>query len=89
MQKNAINGQFCDCTQNGAMWGLIASFLTNQNAGSTIDLKMNIIECVIRSHQTNKRIQDVCVFHSCNQHSFGHFGQGYLRLYATTLVCLV
>ena len=29
--------------QNDAIWGLIALFLTNQNAGNTIDFKMNVI----------------------------------------------
>ena len=32
--------------QNGAIWGLIALFLTNQNAGNTIDFKMNVINNV-------------------------------------------
>ena len=30
-------------TQNYAIWGLIALFLTNQIAGNTIDFKMNVI----------------------------------------------
>ena len=35
--------QFFNRTQNDAIWGLIALFLTNQNAGNTIDFKMNVI----------------------------------------------
>ena len=34
----------CDRTQNDAIWGLIAPFLTNQIAGNTIDFKMNVIK---------------------------------------------
>ena len=34
--------------QNGAIWGLIASFLANQNAQNTIDFKMNIIKAKTR-----------------------------------------
>ena len=33
----------CNRTQNDAIWGLIALFLTNQIAGNTIDFKMNVI----------------------------------------------
>ena len=48
-QKSAINEQFFNRTQNDAIWGLIALFLTNQNAGNTIDFKMNVI------NEINKR----------------------------------
>ena len=37
----------CNRTQNDAIWGLIALFLTNQIAGNTIDFKMNVINHVI------------------------------------------
>ena len=37
----------CNRTQNDAIWGLIALFLTNQIAGNTIDFKMNVISYVI------------------------------------------
>ena len=37
------NEQFFNRTQNDAIWGLNALFLTNQNAGNTIDFKMNVI----------------------------------------------
>ena len=37
-----------DRTQNDAIWGLIALFLTNQNAGNTIDFKMNVINSEIK-----------------------------------------
>ena len=37
----------CNRTQNNAIWGLIALFLTNQIAGNTIDFKMNVIKIVI------------------------------------------
>ena len=30
--------------QKGAIWGLIALFLTNQIAGNTSDFKMNVIK---------------------------------------------
>ena len=33
-------------TQNDAIWGLIALFLTNQIARNTIDFKMNVIKLV-------------------------------------------
>ena len=33
----------CNRTQNDAIWGLIALFLTNQIAGNTIDFKTNVI----------------------------------------------
>ena len=36
----------CNRTQNDAIWGLIALFLTSQNAGNTIDPKMNVINYV-------------------------------------------
>ena len=36
----------CNRTQNDAIWGLIALFLTNQIAGNTIDFKMNVIKGV-------------------------------------------
>ena len=39
-----MNEQFFNRTENGAIWGLIALFLTNQNAGITIDFKMNVIK---------------------------------------------
>ena len=42
-----FNEKFFNRTQNDAIWGLIALFLTNQNAGNTIDFKMNVINCVI------------------------------------------
>ena len=32
--------------QNDAIWGLIALFLTNQNAGNTIDFKKNVIKFI-------------------------------------------
>ena len=35
----------CNRTQNDAIWGLIALFLTNQIAGNTTDFKMNVINC--------------------------------------------
>ena len=47
-KKDAINEQFFNRTQNDAIWGLIALFLTNQNAGNTIDFKMNVINYKIR-----------------------------------------
>ena len=47
LEINAINEQFFNRTQNDAIWGLIALFLTNQNAGNTIDFKMNVINCII------------------------------------------
>ena len=34
----------CNRTQNDAIWGLIALFLTNQIGGNTIDFKMNVIK---------------------------------------------
>ena len=37
----------CNRTQNDAIWGLIALFLTYQIAGNTIDFKMNVINFVI------------------------------------------
>ena len=37
----------CNRTQNDAIWGLIALFLTNQIAGNTIDFKMNVISLII------------------------------------------
>ena len=37
--------------QNGAIWGLIASFLANQNAQNTIDFKMNIIKIYIEIYR--------------------------------------
>ena len=46
-KKDAINEQFFNRTQNDAIWGLIALFLTNQNAGNTIDFKMNVINILI------------------------------------------
>ena len=46
-KKDAINEQFFNRTQNDVVWGLIALFLTNQNAGNTIDFKMNVINPVI------------------------------------------
>ena len=33
----------CNRTQNDAIWGLIALFLTNQITVNTIDFKMNVI----------------------------------------------
>ena len=33
--------------QKGAIWGLIALFLTNQIAGNTSDFKMNVIKHII------------------------------------------
>ena len=36
----------CNGTQNDAIWGLIALFLTNQIAGNTIDFKMNVINSI-------------------------------------------
>ena len=47
IKKDSINEQFFNCTENGAIWGLIALFLTNQNAGITIDFKMNVINILI------------------------------------------
>ena len=46
-KKDAINEQFFNSTQNDAIWGLIAPFLTNQNAGNTIAFKMNVIKMEI------------------------------------------
>ena len=37
----------CNRTQNDAIWGLIALFLTSQIAGNAIDFKMNVIRLVI------------------------------------------
>ena len=37
----------CNRTQNDAIWGLIALFLTNQIPENTIDFKMNVINMVI------------------------------------------
>ena len=37
----------CKRTQNDAIWGLIALFLTNQIAWNTIDFKMNVINSII------------------------------------------
>ena len=45
--KGVINQQFFNHTQNDAFWGLITLFLTNQNAGNTIDFKMNLINSYI------------------------------------------
>ena len=39
--ESVIN--LCNRTQNDAIWGLIALFLTNQIAENTIDFKMNVI----------------------------------------------
>ena len=36
----------CNHTQNDAIWGLIALFLTSQIAGKTIDFKMNVINSI-------------------------------------------
>ena len=44
----------CNRTQNDAIWGLIALFLTNQIAGNTIDFKMNAINCVSFDSPTKK-----------------------------------
>ena len=46
-KKDAINEQFFNRTQNDAIWGLIALFLANQNAGNTTDFKMNVIKGII------------------------------------------
>ena len=43
---NWISGQ-SNRTQNYAIWGLIAPFLTNQIAGNTIEFKMNVIKEII------------------------------------------
>ena len=43
VEKDVINEQFFNHTQNDAIWGLITLFLANQNAGNTIDFKMNVI----------------------------------------------
>ena len=45
--KGAINEKFFNRTQNDVIWGLIALFLTNHNAGNTIDFKMNVINEII------------------------------------------
>ena len=42
----------CNRTQNDAIWGLIALFLTNQIAGNTIDFKMNVINSFINVYQS-------------------------------------
>ena len=43
----------CNRTQNDAIWGLIALFLTNQIAGNTIDFKMNVIKLEIIIKETD------------------------------------
>ena len=43
----------CNRTQNDAIWELIALFLTNQIAGSTIDFKINVINNDIVSRPRN------------------------------------
>ena len=43
--------------QNGAIYGLIELFLINQNAGNTIDFKMNVIKnfiCISDTYNCNK-----------------------------------
>ena len=47
-EQTVYNEQFFNHTQNDAIWGLIALFLTNQNAGNTIDFKMNVINTSIK-----------------------------------------
>ena len=42
----------CNRTQNNAIWGLIALFLTNQIAENTIDFKMNVITNVTSDLQS-------------------------------------
>ena len=42
--------------QNDAIWGLIALFLTNQNAGNTIDFKMNVIKQITNYKCYNEKI---------------------------------
>ena len=49
-------------TQNDAIWGLIALFLTNQIAGNTIDFKMNVINLVIYSILSIYRLQFSDIF---------------------------
>ena len=41
----------CNRTQNGAIWVLIALFLTNQIAGNTIDFKMDVINREIKCYR--------------------------------------
>ena len=40
--------------EKGAIWGLIALFLTNQIAGNTIDFKMNVIRNKITPQCTDR-----------------------------------
>ena len=49
----------CNRTQNDAIWGLIALFLTNQIAGNTIDFKMNVIKRV-KPFVPTETLQDLC-----------------------------
>ena len=46
----------CNRTQDDAIWGLIALFLTNQIAGNTIDFKMNVIKLNI---STKNRVTNI------------------------------
>ena len=46
----------CNCTQDDAIWGLIALFLTNQIAGNTTDFKMNVIKLNI---STKNRVTNI------------------------------
>ena len=60
----------CNRTQNVAIWGLIALFLTNQMAGNTSDFKMNVIKSVILScydHQIKRPIKFVVLIRMTNQ----------------------
>ena len=50
-------------TQNDAIWGLIAPFLTNQIARNTIDFKMNVIK--------NDISDDIVFMSSCYRPSKG------------------
>ena len=53
----------CNRTQNDAIWGLIALFLTNQIAGNTIDFKMNVIKDVtdrLRFLNARRRSSSFC-----------------------------
>ena len=51
----------CNRTQNDAIWGLIALFLTNQIARNTTDFKMNVIKKV-SNPRLRKRCMAPCTF---------------------------
>ena len=47
----------CNRTQNDAIWGLIALFLTSQIAGNTIDFKMNVINIITQIRVNAYRLE--------------------------------